>query len=268
MEQEKVMLPAIVGYDGWETSHATARVDVAEQSRIDSFLPAPDFIRPEKDYLAVDWKERCSRRRYQQGVGGPLFMDIRYQQKKSEAESAGVIETVGEEYKKMFHSRHTGLIESHECHDAELILVTMGIVYPAVKFMVNALRLKGIKIGCVKIRAFRPFPAEALIRAVEDAKLVITLDRNSITAIFSELGVTLYSLLNQKKQPPMLMGKTIGVGGSPITLDMIGNIITEGFENIERGKVEKEMEWIMEEGMTVRNFLGTDYDPSRHALGE
>ncbi len=268
MEREKVMLPAIVGYDGWETSHASARVDVPDQESIDAFLPEPDFIKPEKDYLAVNWKERCSQRRYQQGVGGPLFMDIRLTQKKAETGAATVIEEVGVEYGKTFNSRHVGMIESHECQDAELVLVTMGIVYPSAKFMVNALRLKGIKIGCVKIRVFRPFPSEQIIKAVENAKLVITLDRNSITAIYSELGVALYSLLNQNKRPPMLMGKTIGVGGAPITLDLITRIIEEGFENIKRGMVEKEMEWIFQEGMTVKNFLGVDYDPSRHALGE
>jgi pyruvate ferredoxin oxidoreductase alpha subunit len=195
-------------------------------------------------------------------------MDIRHQQKTAEAESALIIEKVGEEYKKVFNTRHAGLIESHECEDAEMVLVAMGIVYPSVKFMVNALRLKGIKIGCVKIRAFRPFPSAALIKAVENAKLVITLDRNSITAIFSELGVALYSLLNQKKQPPMLMGKTIGVGGAPITLDLIRKIIEEGFENIKQGKVKKEMEWMTQEGMRVRDFFGTDFDPSRHAIAE
>jgi len=268
MEKEQVMLPVIVGYDGWETSHASARVDIPDQESIDSFLPPPDFIKPEKDYLAVDWKERCSRRRHQQAVGGPLFMDIRRSQKKAEAGSATIIEAVGEEYKKFFNSRHTGLIDSHECEDAELILVSMGIVYPAVKFMVNALRLKGIRVGCVKVRTYRPFPADALIEAAGNAKLVVTLDRNSFAALFSELGVTLYSLLNQNKKPPMLMGKTIGVGGAPITLDMIGDIINEGFENIKQGKVEKEMEWIMEEGMTMKNFTGADFDPSRQTIGE
>jgi pyruvate ferredoxin oxidoreductase alpha subunit len=268
MEKEQVMLPTIVGYDGWETSHAAARVDVPDQASIDAFLPAPDFIKPEKDYLAVDWKERCSQRRYQQGVGGPLFMDIRLSQKKAEAGSTAVIETVGDEYKQVFNSRHTGLMESHECENAELILVSMGIVYPAVKFMVNALKLKGIKIGCVKVRTYRPFPADAILGAVENAKLVVTLDRNSFAALFSDLGVTLYSLLNRNKKPPMLMGKTIGVGGAPITLDMIGNIIDEGFENIKQGKVEKEMEWILEEGMTMKNWVGSDFDPTRHVIAE
>jgi pyruvate/2-oxoacid:ferredoxin oxidoreductase alpha subunit len=268
MEKEQVMLPTIVGYDGWETSHAAARVDMPDQDSIDAFLPAPDFIKPEKDYLAVDWKERCSQRRYQQGVGGPLFMDIRLSQKKAEAGSAAIIEKVGQEYKEAFGSRHTGLINSHACEDAELILVSMGIVYPAVKFMVNALRLKGVKIGCVKVRTYRPFPTAAILEAVGNAKLVVTLDRNSFAALFSELGITLYSLLNQNKKPPMLMGKTIGVGGAPITLDMIGKTIDDGFEAIKQGKVEKEMEWILEKGMTMKNFTGGDFDPTRHAIAE
>ncbi|MBW2093047.1 MAG: hypothetical protein JRI34_13105, partial [Deltaproteobacteria bacterium] len=259
-EHEKVMLPAIVGYDGWETSHAAVRVDIPEQSKIEQFLPPPDFIKPERDYLAVDWKERCSQRRYQQGFGGMQFMEIRYLQKKAEEDSAGIIESVGQEYRKTFGSRHVGMIEAYQCHDAEIILVSMGIVYPAVKFIVNSLRQKGVKIGCIKIRVFRPFPGNRIVDEIKNAKLVITLDRNSIAAIFNELGTSLYLNSETRMAGPLLMGKVIGVGGMPVTLDLISQIVEEGFNTLERGQVEKELEWFP--------IKGLDYDPTIHVLAE
>ena len=259
-EHEKVMLPAIVGYDGWETSHAAVRVDIPEQAEIDRFLPSPDFIKPERDYLAVDWKERCSQRRYQQGFGGMQFMEIRYLQKKAEEDSAGIIESVGQEYREMFGSRHVGMIQAYQCHDAEIILISMGIIYPSIKFLVSSLRQKGVKIGCIKIRVFRPFPGKRIVDAIKKARLVITMDRNSIAAIFNEIGAAMYIHPETRANGPMLMGKVIGVGGMPVTLDLISRIVEEGFETLERGQVEKEIEWTP--------IKGLDFDPTRHVLAE
>jgi pyruvate ferredoxin oxidoreductase alpha subunit len=259
-EHEDVMLPAIVGYDGWETSHAAVRVDIPDQAEIDRFLPAPAFIRPERDYLAVDWKERCTHRRYQEGVGGMQFMEIRYLQKKAEESACTMIASVGEAYRQMSGSRHAGLIESIYCDDAEIILVSMGIVYPSVKFVVNALRRKGVKIGCIKLRVFRPFPANEIIEQVKGAKLVLTLDRNSIAAIFNEIGAAMYRHSEMRTAGPMLMGRIIGVGGMPITLELITEIVEEGLEAVARGRVEKELEWMP--------IYGIEYDPTRHVLAE
>lgn len=260
IENHSVMLPAIVGYDGWETSHASQRVNVPAQESIDAFLPAPDFIKPEKDYLARDWKQQCSERRFQEGVGGPLFMDIRYQQKTAEKDSAEIITSVGNEYRERFGGRHVGLIETHECHDAELVIVTMGIVYPSVKYVVDALRRKGLKIGCVKLRVFRPFPSKEVVDAVGNAKLIITLDRNSIAALFSELGGAFYSSLSGANASPMLMGKVIGVGGAPITLDLVSRIIEEGIHTLDSGKVKQDIEWLP--------LFNLKFDPTRHVIGE
>ncbi len=260
IENNSVMLPAIVGYDGWETSHASARVNVPDQKSIDEFLPAPDFIKPEKDYVARDWKEQCSSRRFQEGVGGPLFTDIRYLQKKAEEDSATIIEEVGEEYKQLFGSRHGGLIECHQCDDAELIIITMGIVYPSVKYIVDALRGKGVKIGCIKVRVFRPFPSEIITGAVKNAKLLITMDRNSVAALFSEVGGVLYSSLAGNGSAPMLMGKIVGIGGAPISLELVSHIIGEGIQTVNRGQVEKKLEWLP--------LLNFKFDPTRHVMGE
>lgn len=259
-EHQDVMLPIIIGYDGWETSHAAVRVDIPEQSEIDRFLPAPNFIKPERDYLAVDWEERCTQRRYQQGFGGGHFMEIRYLQKKAEEESAAMIESVGREYQDLFGSRHVGMIESYLCDDADMILVTMGIVYPMVKFVVNSLREKGVKIGCIKIRAFRPFPAEQIVNAIKDAKLVITLDRNSIAALFNEIGSAMFMQPEIRAAGPMFMGKVIGVGGAHISLDLLSQIVEEGFECVDRGQVKKDLEWMP--------IQGIGYDPNLHVLAE
>jgi pyruvate/2-oxoacid:ferredoxin oxidoreductase alpha subunit len=98
------------------------------------------------------------------------------------------------------------------------------------------------------------------VEAVKKARLVITLDRNSIAAMFNELGTALYLNSEVRTSGPLLMGKVIGVGGMPITLELISQIVEEGFETIERGQAAKELEWLP--------IRGIEYDPTRHVLGE
>jgi len=263
IEDERVMLPAIVGYDGWEVSHGSAPVEVPDQEAIDAFLPQPDFIKPEKDYLAVDWRERFSDRRMLIGYGTLSdFMELRHLQKTAEVGAAEIIEAVGDEYSKLFGRQHAGLLETHRCEDAEIVFLAMGVVYPTVKYLVNVLRDKGIKIGCVKLRVFRPFPAHALRRALGTARLVVTLDRNCLAALYGELRSALYSAYADGAggSPPMVMGRIIGLGGGTVKLEHLAHFVDEGLEALEQRRVAKELDWYPIEGI--------DFDPTRHHIAE
>jgi len=261
-EHGSVMLPVIVGYDGWEVSHASSRVRITDQEDIDTSLPLPTFIKPEKDLLAIDWKERFSSRRRVRGFGGSDFMDLRYLQKKAEADSAQVIEDVGREYQKSFGSPHVGLMEIYKCEDADLVLLTMGIIYPVATFVVDALREKGVRIGCIKLRAFRPFPAKAVCETLRSAKLVISIERNSLASLFSELRASLYSYQFSRDNGlgPMVMGRIVGLGGEGIHPDLLGHIVEEGLRAMASGKVEKEFDWYP--------LKGIQFDPTRDSIAE
>lgn len=262
MENETVMLPAIVGYDGWETSHASMAVSIPDQESIDRFLPAPSFIRPEKDYLNVDWKERSSHRRRQKGLGGQDFMDLKCLQQKAQEDSIDVIEKVGEEYREVVGGHHTGLLELHRCEDAEVVVVTMGVIYPSVKFVIDALRQKGLKIGCVKLRVFRPLPVRALRNALRATRLVITIERNSVAALFSELKGALYPdpLGSQAGACPGVMGRVVGIGGCAITLEHISHIVEEGLQSLKLGRMEQTLDWYP--------IKGVKFDPTRDLIAE
>ncbi|MFC1939759.1 transketolase C-terminal domain-containing protein [Chloroflexota bacterium] len=264
IENESVMLPAIVGFDGYEgTSHASGRVVVPDQGDIDKFLPPPNFVKPERDYFTVDWKDTFSHRRRMKSLPDQTFMEVKYHQKMAELNAANLIEKIGKEFAETFSSHHVGLIESHECEDADIILIAMGIIYSDVKFVVDSLREEGVKVGCIKLRVFHPFPAKALCEKVKGAKLVITLDRNTPGAINSELKSALYSyLVNEgkgKTVTPLVMGKVVGIA-RVLHLKEIGSIIEDGLRALELGKMERDFDWFP--------MHGIKYDPSREVLGE
>ena len=87
--------------------------------------------------------------------------------------------------------------------DADKVIVIMGSGAEAVEETINYLNAKGQKLGCVKVRLYRPFSAKAFVDAIPaSAKKICVLDRTKepgclgeplyedvITALF-EMGRT------------------------------------------------------------------------------
>ncbi len=54
--------------------------------------------------------------------------------------------------------------------------------------------------------------------------------------------------------------KVIGVGGAHISLDLLSQIVEEGFKCVDQGQVKKNLEWMPIHGIA--------YDPNLHVLAE
>ncbi len=65
-----------------------------------------------------------------------------------------------------------------EQRDAERVIVAMGSVTDLIEETVDYLNAKGEKVGLIKVRLFRPFSNERLIKAMpKTVKKVAVLDR-------------------------------------------------------------------------------------------
>ena len=113
--------------------------------------------------------------------------------------SLEVIKKVGEEFGKI-SGRSYGLFETVGMEDAEFAIVALGSAAGTVRHEVQAMRAKGIPIGMIKLRVFRPFPAEELAVALSGVKAAAVLDRSDTFAgniggpVFIELRSSLYDL--------------------------------------------------------------------------
>ena len=54
------------------------------------------------------------------------------------------------------------MIDCYKTDDADYVIVVMSSASGAVKDVVDEMREKGHKVGCLRIRMFRPFPTEAI----------------------------------------------------------------------------------------------------------
>ncbi|MBU1317796.1 MAG: pyruvate ferredoxin oxidoreductase [candidate division Zixibacteria bacterium] len=214
---ETVHLPIIVNLDGFFLSHTVEEVDIPEQSDVDSFLP------PYEAEHKLDVNDPRS-------IGNLTtpdhFYEFRHMAHDAAQRALKLIEEVGAEYGEKFGRRY-GIIDSYMMDDAEIALVAYATAASTTRATVKEMRAEGKKVGMVKIRSFRPFPAEALISALRNVPKIAVLDRNvsiGSTGIFcQEVKAALYdaSLHNQ------IFGFVVGLGGRDITPDVVRNITAQ-----------------------------------------
>ena len=226
-EDERVILPVMMGFDGFILTHTMERVEVLEDHEVDSFLP------PRKFNL-IDFSDPV-------GVG-PIaqpdeYMRIRFEAMKAMERSKSVIEEIMKEYEKL-SGRKYDLVECYKCEDAKYIFVTIGAWSGDAKVAVDRLRNEGIEAGLLKIRVFRPFPKEKVQEYLRSAKGVIVFDRaysfGSGGILANEVKASLYGL-----QTPVY-SVIAGLGGKDVRPLHFQKVM----EDLVNEKLEEER-WIL-----------------------
>jgi pyruvate ferredoxin oxidoreductase alpha subunit len=225
-EDADVLLPAMSCMDGFILSHVYEPVILLEQSLTDEFLPSydPEFV--------LDTKNPMS---FGAFADPSTYTEFRYKQEKAMGVALEKIEEIADEFKDIYGRYYGGLIDGYVLDDAEIVIMAMGSVIGTIKDTIDELRSVGESIGLLKVRSFRPFPAEAIRKALKNAKIVITLDKNISVgknegALCTEVKACLY---NTDNRVPVI-GFMLGHGGRDIPMQMIKKIINKA-KLVEKG---------------------------------
>jgi pyruvate ferredoxin oxidoreductase alpha subunit len=160
------------------------------------------------------------------------YTEARYAMEVAMTKSLDVIQKTCDEFAEIF-GREYGLVETYKTEDAEIIIVAMGSLCSSIRIIVDQLREKGEKVGLLKIRAYRPFPVEAINEAVKDCDKIAVIDKNFSFGI----GGALYADMKVKIDKE-IYGFIAGLGGRDITPEAI-------IEAYEKTKApEKDVTWI------------------------
>ncbi|MCD8199768.1 MAG: hypothetical protein LUD25_02270 [Coriobacteriaceae bacterium] len=168
-EDERVMTPFMVNLDGFALTHTYETVEVPTQEDADRFLP------PYQTTNRFDLEHPVS-------IGfsaGPDTNDIfKYREHERMMQVFDVLPQAEEEFAEVFGRRYPGVVDPYRCDDAEFVIITLGTVAGLVHDVVDRLREAGTKVGCLRLRYLRPFPTEALVEALDDAKAVAVLEKD------------------------------------------------------------------------------------------
>jgi pyruvate ferredoxin oxidoreductase alpha subunit len=244
-EDHNILLPVMVCVDGFVLTHVYEPVKTFEQADVDAFLPPYEpihYVTPEKPMV------------FGSGTDDLNTMEFHYMNHQAVLRARDKIESVAREFESAFGHYRGGLIDTYATEDAEVILVAMGSVIGTLREAVDVLRDEGVKVGLVKVRSFRPFPAEALRQAISHAGVVVVLDRalsfgyQGILA--TDVKTALYDALNR----PLVLGLMAGFGGREVNLDTVREIVQLAQRALDTGCVPHEAEFIGLKTETLPQF--------------
>ncbi len=209
-EDHRVLLPVMVNMDGFILSHMIEPILMPDQDEVNRYLP------PYKPKLRLDPKNPVS-------IGPVGMPDVYTEAKKTQDEvlkgSKAVIVEAWKEYGDQF-GRYYKPVETYKSEDAEIILITMGSISETAMTAIDSMRDEGKKVGLVRIRLWRPFPADELFEAIKGAKTLAAIDRaltlNGICGpVCAEIKATLYD----RGLHPYIKNYIAGLGGRDVTRD-------------------------------------------------
>lgn len=209
-EDERVLLPMMVNMDGFYMTHMFEPVEVPAQEGVDKFLP--EYV-PKHAYL--DPKRPVSQGPF---AGPEDYFELRHELEKDLTNSKKIVEEVDGEFKKQF-GRGYGLVE--EYGDGKTALVALGSVMGNVREVCDQEGVAGIKV-----KLYRPFPKEEVLKALEGKDTVIVLDKNvSLGTNQGSLYADIRNFMLEQDMKPKLINMICGLGGKDVPVSLIADVV-------------------------------------------
>lgn len=230
-EDKRVMLPVLINMDGYYLSFTREPVEIPAKEKVAEFLPS---YRPKHAFFQAS-------NPMAQGVavlGGHIYSYFKYQMHMASLNALDVHEEVAEEFYHLFGRRY-GAIDTYRMDDADYAIVMSNAFATKGKAAVDHFRSRGHKVGLLRLRLIRPFPAEEVIDVLKDVSGIAVIDQNisvgSGGIFYSEIAASLY---NEVKRP-VILSFIGGLGGKDISMTEFQKILDDTIMASNGGDIPK-----------------------------
>ncbi len=231
---EELLLPVMVCYDGYILSHTVEPVDIPRQEEVDEFLPPyklPNPLDPEKPVTIGP-------------VGVPeYYTEFRYMLQNDMRNSKNKLVEVEGEFANRF-GRSYGLIERYHSDDAEVVLLTMGSLSSSAKDVVDSYRKRGVSVGLVKVKSYRPFPNEEIVGALRNAMAVAVLEKDISLGYAGGLFLDTAASFVNSEHTPLMLNFICGLAGRDVSSLQIRQAVHAAAKAAESGEVKRTVNWL------------------------
>ena len=233
-ENTDVLLPVMVGLDGFTLSHTLENVETLLDADVKEFIGTRQFPKVlTHEGKVVQFKLDPANPM----TVGPLalqnyYFEFKRQQEEAMEKALTVIQQVNSEYAKISGRNYgNGLIESYCLEDAEIAAICLGSTAGTMKVVVDELRQDGVKAGLLRLRTFRPLPVEEIRSALKNVKALAVMDRcmsfgGNGGPVFHEVRHLLYD----SNSRPYVVNYIYGLGGRDTSPTQLRSI----YENLQR----------------------------------
>ena len=226
-EHKDVRLPIMICQDGFITSHAVENIELLDDVDVKNFVGEYE---PENYLLNPNQP---------MAVGPYAITDYYMEAKRNQAEalrnSVEVVKVVAKEFAQI-SGREYGLFEEYCMEDAERAVVIIGSAAGTTKDAIDALRAKGEKVGLIKIRLYRPFPAEEIAEALKNVKAVAIMDRaEGYSNNGGPLGADVMSAMFRARSQALAVNYIYGLGGRDVRVEDMEGVFEDLKQIVESG---------------------------------
>ena len=171
--------PFLNFFDGFRTSHEIQKIEEWDYEDLKDMCPM-DAVEEFRAH-ALNPNHPSARGSHENG-------DIFFQHREACNSVYDALPAVVEKYMNKVNEKlgtNYGLFNYYGAPDAERVIIAMGSVNDVVEEVIDYLTAKGEKVGLIKVRLYRPWSSEAILKVIpKTAKKIAVLDRTK------EMGAT------------------------------------------------------------------------------
>lgn len=211
---EDAQTPFIVAQDGFLTTHTLENARLPEDDLLRAFVGDPrgrirNLFDPAEALMSGVVQNQDS------------YMKGRVAQRAFTAPILGDLGAAMAEWAELTGRRLTP-VDPYRCEDAERIVIAMGTIADSLPTVVDHLRARGERVGCLAVTAFRPFPAAAIAAAIGDARAVAVLERTdepmaAWNPLTREVRAALLDRAVAGRTVPRVISGAAGLGSRDVT---------------------------------------------------
>ena len=247
-EDAKVLLPVIVGLDGFTLSHTLENVLVLPDDVVKKFVGTRQFSKVmNHEGKLVPFKLDPEN----PTTMGPIalqnyYFEFKRQQEEAMQNALRIIPEVHKKYAQVTgRSYGDGLLDDYRLNDAEIAIVCLGSTAGTIKTVVDELREEGTRAGLLRIRTLRPLPVQALREKLGKVKAIAVMDRSMSFGsgggpVFHEVRHALFDLPTH----PHMINYIYGLGGRDTSLTQMRKIYEDLQATLETGRVRSMVNYV------------------------
>jgi len=239
-EDRRVFLPCAIACDGAFLTHSQSMVKIPPQEWVNAFLPPYNrgdlLLHPDNPITVAPQ------------VNEDWLMELRkHNDEAMKRAKTAVIPEAYRDFERIFNRAYGNpFFEEYQTEDADVVLVGMGTLSMPVKVAIRQMRKEGKKVGFVRVRWFRPFPAEELAQTLGRFKAVGVIDRDysfgsphMSGVLATEIRASLYPAAAR----PPVVGFICGLGGREVTVPDVRRMSDMVFK-AAAGQAQPPVTWI------------------------
>ncbi len=213
-EDPHVLMPALCCMDGFILSHTMAQVEIPSQEQVDRFLPPAEI------------PQRLDKSAHALGQMETPHQSVMHRSQHHQAllGAEQVYAEVQDSFAEIFGRRPADPLVAYRTEDADTLIISMGTLGVTAERVVDQLREQGEAVGSVRVRMFRPLPAEELRKIFAGKRRIAVLDRD----ISLGFGGVLWGEVRGCAEPTAIVQSyMVGVGGGDVRPEHMLNLLAD-----------------------------------------